>query len=167
MNDDFVIVDAVEEDMPQIQKIYEHYVLTSPATFEETPPDVEEMKRRWKEITDAALPYLVAKYGDLVLGYFYMRPYRPRHAYRYTVEGSLYIAEEAGNRGVGSALLKKVTKLCKDKGYKQHIAMIGGSDNEASIKFHEKHGFMHVGVLKSVGYKFGAWVDIVVMQRSF
>jgi L-amino acid N-acyltransferase YncA len=140
-------------------------VLHGLASFEEEPPSVEEIARRYHEVTGRGLPYLVAEYGLDVAGYGYCAPYRARSAYRYAVEDSVYVRHDMAGRGVGKALLEELIVRCEALGYRQIIAVIGDSGHAASIGVHAACGFLRVGTLRSVGFKFGRWVDSVLMQR--
>ncbi len=153
-------------DLADIREIYAHYVLHEVATFEETPPTVEEMQRRMESIRQADLPYVVAEEAGRTIGYAYAGPYRSRPAYRCTVEDSVYVANGHHRRGVGSALLASLIERCEVGAWTQMIAVIGGQENVRSIKLHERFGFRRVGVLEAVGFKFGSWVDTVLMQRA-
>ena len=160
-----MIRDAVEADLPAIQSIYAHYVLNSLATFEEEPPAVEEFGRRRAAVLDAGLPWLVAEVDGAVMGYAYAALYRPRSAYRFTIEDSVYVAEGSGGRGIGGALLGALIERCESGPWRQMVAVIGDSGNAASIALHDRIGFRPVGTLVSVGFKFGRCVDTVLMQR--
>jgi L-amino acid N-acyltransferase YncA len=161
-----VVRDAMPADLPIIQSIYAHHVLHGLASFEEVPPDAAEIERRYREIVARGLPYVVAECDGRVAGYAYAGPYRTRPAYRYTVEDSVYIAPDAVGRGLGRAALSEVIRRAADRGYRQMIAIIGDSGNHASIRLHEKIGFHRMGTLQAVGFKFGRWVDSVLMQLS-
>jgi L-amino acid N-acyltransferase YncA len=152
-------------DLPAIHSIYAHHVLHGLASFEEEPPSVEEIGRRYRDITGRGLPYLVAEYGLEVAGYGYCAPYRARSAYRYALEDSVYVRHDMTGRGVGKALLDELIVRCEALGYRQIIAVIGDSGHAASIGVHAACGFLRVGTLRSVGFKFGRWVDSVLMQR--
>jgi phosphinothricin acetyltransferase len=156
---------AGPQDLPAIQAIYAHHVLTGLASFEEVAPAVEEMRRRHDEVVSRGLPWLVADFGGTVAGYGYCAPYRARSAYRYTLEDSVYVRQDVVGRGVGSALLAELLRRCEALDYRQVIAVIGDSANLASINLHAAFGFLRVGTLRSAGYKFGRWVDSVLMQR--
>ncbi len=158
--------DAIEADIATIQKIYRHYVLDSVATFEETPPSRDEMAARRASLVAAGMPYLVATLGDELVGYSYVTPYRGRPAYRYTVENSVYIADAHRGRGLGRLLLSSLIARCEAGLWRQMIAVIADGDNTGSTALHQKLGFHHVGTLEAVGFKFGRWVDTVVMQRE-
>jgi phosphinothricin acetyltransferase len=160
------IRDAVAEDMQHVQEIYAHHVLHGLATFEEIPPAASEMNTRREAVLAAGLPYLVAEADRRILGYAYTTAYRPRPAYRHTIEDSVYVAEGHGGGGIGSALLGELIARCEAGPWRQMIAVIGNSGNVGSIALHRRLGFESVGTLKSVGFKFGGWVDTVLMQRS-
>jgi phosphinothricin acetyltransferase len=160
-----VIRPAGRADVPAITRIYTPHVLTSLATFEEVPPDEAEMGRRLDDVLARGLPYIVAEVGGEVVGYAYAAPYRARSAYRYSVEDSIYVAADALWRGIGTALLTDLIARCTALGYRQMIAVIGDSANEPSIGLHARAGFMPAGTLRSIGFKFGRWVDSVMMVR--
>ena len=156
---------AAQGDLAAIQAIYAHHVLRGLATFEEMPPDVEEMRRRHADVTARGLPYLVAVERSEVLGYGYCAPYRARSAYRYALEDSIYIKDGHLGKGIGTQLLTELLRICEGLGYRQVIAVIGDSANAGSIALHARLGFVRVGTLRSTGYKLGRWVDSVLMQR--
>ena len=156
---------AAQGELPAIQAIYAHHVLRGLATFEEVPPDVEEMRRRHADVTARGLPYLVAVERGEVLGYGYCAPYRARSAYRYALEDSVYIKDGHLGKGIGTLLLTELLRICENLGYRQVIAVIGDSANAGSIALHARLGFLRVGTLRSTGFKFGRWVDSVLMQR--
>jgi phosphinothricin acetyltransferase len=151
--------------MAAVTEIYAHHVLNGLATFEEVPPSLAEMSRRRAVILDLNLPYLVAEIEGRVVGYSYATSYRPRPAYRYTVENSIYIAPGLQRRGIGSALLDTLIARCSAGPWRQMLAVIGDSDNAGSLAVHRRAGFQPVGTLSCVGFKFGRWVDTVLMQR--
>lgn len=162
--------ESVEADLPFIQTIYAHHVLTGLGSFEEVPPDTAEVARRRAEILARGLPYLVAEIDDPAVpgglaGYAYAGPYRTRSAYRYSIEDSIYIAPSAQRRGIGQALLEELIRRCTALGYRQMIAVIGDSANYGSIGVHAAAGFKQVALLPAIGFKFGRWVDGVMMQR--
>ncbi|WNJ99450.1 N-acetyltransferase family protein [Thalassospiraceae bacterium LMO-JJ14] len=154
-----------DADMAQITAIYTHHVLHGASSWELTPPDEIEMIRRAHAIEDAGYPYLVAERDGVVAGYAYASAYRPRPAYRNTVELSIYIDDTQRRAGIGSALMTTLIDTCTDMGFRQMIAIIGDSQNRQSIDFHEKMGFVHVGKVHEIGYKFGRWMDQIIMQR--
>ncbi len=168
---DITIRDAEAADLGALLDIYGHHVLHGLASFEETPPDPAEFRRRWEHIRERGLPYLVAVDGSdgggAILGYSYAGAYRPRPAYRHSVENSVYVAPGVHGRGIGARLLARLIEECEGiASVRQMVAVIGDSGNSASIALHEKLGFRRVGTLRSVGFKHGRWVDSVLMQRS-
>ncbi|MGB3867179.1 MAG: N-acetyltransferase family protein, partial [Xanthobacteraceae bacterium] len=157
---------AVEADLPAITAIYDREVRENTATFELTPPDLAEMTRRFRGLHDAGFPYLAATRDGEVVGYAYAGPYRPRPAYRFTVENSVYLAPAAQRRGIGTALLEALIGECERRGHRQIIAVIGDSANAGSIGLHRRCGFAMIGTHPDVGFKFGRWLDTVMMQRA-
>ena len=165
--DQHLVIRACESrDMEAVTAIYGHHVLHSPATFELDPPSLEEMRHRRTALVDNDYPYLVAERAGHILGYTYAGPYRPRPAYRATVENSIYIRPGSERQGIGRALMRALIAECERGDFRQVIAVIGDSANIASIKLHEDTGFRLVGTLQSVGFKFGRWFDSVLMQRE-
>jgi L-amino acid N-acyltransferase YncA len=160
-----LVRDATEADMASVQRIYAHYVLYGLATFEEVPPPTDELLTRRAAVLRLGLPYLVATLEDAVVGYSYATSYRARPAYQYTVEDSVYVADGLGRGGIGAMLLGALIERCESGPWRQMLAVIGDSDNAASIALHRRFGFQPVGTLKSVGFKLGRWVDTVLMQR--
>ena len=158
--------DAAESDMPAVTAIYSHYVLSSLATFEETPPSLDEMLSRRGAIVDHGLPYLVAEADGVLLGYAYAGAFRARAAYRVSVENSVYVGPDIRGRGIGSALLAKLIARCEAGPWRQMIAVVGDSDNLGSVALHRRFGFELVGIQRAVGYKFGRWVDTPILQRA-
>ncbi|MET0273025.1 MAG: N-acetyltransferase family protein [Phenylobacterium sp.] len=161
-----IIRAATDADAEALAAIYGHHVLHGFGTFEEVPPDAGEMARRRAAVAERGLPYLVAEDAGRVLGFAYAGPFRPRAAYRYTVEDSVYISPDAVGRGVGRAVLSAVLEACEGLGLRQVVAVIGDSGNAASIGLHRALGFEDSGVVRSVGFKHGRWVDIVTMQKA-
>ncbi len=157
---------ATTGDLAAIQAIYAHHVLTGLGTFEETPPTVEDMVGRFAAVRDRGLPWLVAEEDGGVLGYAYAGAFRPRAAYRYTVEDSIYVAPDAAGRGLGRSLLQALIAECEALGLRQMAAVIGDSGNAASIGLHRSCGFELLAVLPGLGFKFDRWVDVVWMQRA-
>lgn len=156
---------ATEQDIPAVQEIYAHYVKLTTASFEDEPPTVAEMTARWNRVTARNLPYLVAVKGKTVVGYAYAAPFRERSGYRYTVEDSVYVAQDYIGRDVGNQLLVELIERCTVLDFRQMIAVIGDSTNAASLALHSRHGFFVIGALSSTCFKFGRWVDAVLMQR--
>jgi len=161
-----MIRDAAPEDMAQVAAIYGHHVLHGLATFEEVPPDEAEMHSRFEAVRKAGLPYLVYEEDGQIVGYAYAGPYRTRSAYRFTIENSVYVRDGYAGRGIGRALLTELIERCTAGPWKQMVAVIGDSENHASIGLHRALGFRMVGTLEKVGYKFNRWVDTVLMQRA-
>ena len=161
-----LVRDVQEADMPAIQAIYTHHVLHGLASFEETPPSVEEMLARRQAVLGLGLPYLAAELEGRIVGYSYATSYRPRPAYRHTVEDSIYVADGLGGRKIGSSLLGALIARCESGPWRQMLANIGDSGNAGSIGLHRRFGFEPIGTLRSTGFKFGRWVDTVLMQRS-
>jgi phosphinothricin acetyltransferase len=157
---------ATAADLPAVTDIYEHAVLHGTATFELIPPDLGEMTRRFKALMDGGYPYLVASIEGRVIGYAYAGPYRPRPAYRFTVENSVYLQPAIHRRGIGLQLLQRLIAECEARGYRQMIAVIGDSANAGSISVHTRTGFAMIGTHPNVGFKFGRWLDTVMMQRA-
>ena len=156
---------AQPDDIAAIHPIYAHHVLNGLASFEEQPPSPEELRRRYDDVTSRGLPYVVAEFGGMVGGYGYCSLYRSRSAYRYSLEDSVYVRPDMQGRGVGAALLGELIRRCEALDYRQLIAVIGDSANTPSIALHASLGFLRVGTLRSAGFKFGRWVDSVIMQR--
>jgi L-amino acid N-acyltransferase YncA len=161
-----LVRDALEADMVAVRDIYAHYVLHSLATFEETPPTLEDMLARRRALVDLGLPYLLAEVGGVVAGFAYAGLYRSRPAYRYAIEDSVYVADGQTRRGIGSALLGELIARCERGPWRQMIAIVGNSANSGSIALHRRFGFEFVGTLRSVGIKFGCWVDTPILQRG-
>jgi L-amino acid N-acyltransferase YncA len=156
---------AVEADVADIQSIYAHHVLHGAGTFEEEPPSIEDMLGRFHRVVDRNYVWLVATDATGVLGFGYYAPFRERSAYRFCVEDSIYVRDDVRGQGVGKALVTRLIELATERGLRQMIAVIGDSDNVGSIGVHASMGFHMVGTMKSVGIKFGRWIDVVTMQR--
>jgi L-amino acid N-acyltransferase YncA len=152
-------------DILAISRIYAHAVRHGTASFELEPPDEAEMARRQRALLEGGFPYLVAELDGAVAGYAYAGPYRARPAYRFSVEDSIYVAAEAHRRGVGRALLDRLIVESEARGFRQMIAVIGDSAQLSSIELHRAAGFRLIGAIESVGFKFGRWLDSVLMQR--
>lgn len=164
---------AALDDISAITAIYRHHVMTGTASFEEAPPSEYDMAARFSTIQERALPYLCLEAPDPsrggkvgVIGYAYASPYRPRSAYRFTVEDSIYLAAGLAGRGYGRLLLERLVAECRSRQLREVVAVIGDSANLASIAVHRRLGFRDVGVLSQVGHKFGRWLDTVLMQLS-
>lgn len=159
--------DSEDADLPAITAIYRHHVLHGTASFELEPPDLAEMTRRRADVRAKGWPWIAAEAeGGRLLGYAYASHFRPRPAYRFTVENSIYIDAESRGQGLGRLLLAELVARCEAAGARQMLAVIGDSANQSSIGLHRAMGFSPAGVLKSVGHKFGDWRDVVLMQRA-
>ena len=154
------------EDLPAITAIYAWNVAHGTGTFELEAPDLAEMTRRRDDVLSKGLPWLVAERDSQVLGYAYANHFRPRRAYRFCLEDSIYLADAARGQGVGRLLLAELVARCEAQGARQMLAVIGDSANAGSIGVHQALGFQHTGLLKSAGWKFGRWLDVVLMQRA-
>jgi L-amino acid N-acyltransferase YncA len=163
---DLLVRPSRDGDVAAIAAIYGHHVLHGVASFEDVPPSVEEMARRRGDILARGFPYLVAERDGKVAGYCYAGPYRGRIGYRFSVEDSIYIDPTEIGRGIGRALLAAVIDDVTQQGYRQMIAVIGGSETLPSIRLHTALGFTQIGVFPAIGYKFGRWIDSVYMQRA-
>jgi phosphinothricin acetyltransferase len=161
-----IIRTCEESDMRAVTEIYRHYVLHSPATFELVPPTHDEMLARYRAIREGGYIYLVAEQGGEIAGYAYISSYRARPAYRFTVENSVYVRPGFERRGLGRLLLQALLKECEKTPFRQVIAVIGDSANAASVELHRGLGFELTGTFRAVGFKFGRWVDTVMMQKE-
>jgi len=160
-----IVRPATPGDIAAIQSIYAHHVLHGLASFEEEPPSTVDMRGRFDDVVARGLPYLAAEEGGDILGYGYCTLYHTRSAYRHALEDSMYVKEGAQRKGIGKAILAELILRCERLGYRQIIAVIGDSANVPSIAVHASLGFLRLGTLRSVGFKFGRWVDVVIMQR--
>jgi L-amino acid N-acyltransferase YncA len=161
-----VIRDCLPEDLPFVQRIYAHYVLTSTATFEQEPPQLDYWHGRLDEIRGFGLPFLVAAVDGKVVGYAYCSRWRPRPAYRFTGEDSIYVAPEAAGQGIGGQLLPELLRRCGSAGIREVVAVIASGGNDASLRLHRRLGFHEAGRLERVGFKFDRWLDTIILQRS-
>lgn len=157
---------AHDEDLNAITAIYADAVLHGTASFEIEPPDCAEMASRRTALIEKGFPYLVAERANRIVGYAYAGPYRPRPAYAFTVEDSIYVASDAHRSGAGRALLSSLIHLCEEKGFRQMVAVIGDSRSTPSIGLHQSLGFIPIGTVRHVGFKKGRWLDQVIMQKS-
>lgn len=158
---------ASAADLPQISKIYEDAVLNGTATYELTPPDLAEMTARFQALAKGGFPYLVAEADGRIAGYAYAGAFRPRPAYRFIVEDSIYVAPDAKGRGIGRALLAALIAEATSLGFRQMIAVIGdGHPDSASVRLHAALGFSDAGKLVGTGYKHGRWLDTAFMQLA-
>ena len=158
--------DAASADVPAMTAIYAHHVLHGTGTFEEEPPDEAEMARRMGAVQDQGWPWLVAEEDGKILGFAYLNQFRPRSAYRYAGEDSVYVRNDIRGQGVGKALVAALLRRAEECGFRQVFAVIGDSENVGSIGLHVSLGFRQVGILRSAGAKFGRWLDVVTMQRA-
>jgi len=157
---------STADDLPAFSAIYGEAVRNGTGSFELEAPDEAEMARRRDDVLARGLPWLTAESGGRVLGYAYAGPFRPRPAYRFSVEDSIYLDPQARGRGVGRLLLAELLARCEALGARQMLAVIGDSANQASVALHRAQGFEAVGTFRNVGHKFGRWLDVVLMQRT-
>jgi L-amino acid N-acyltransferase YncA len=157
---------ATLNDIAAITVIYGYQVKNGTASWELAPPNIEEMRKRMSAVLDAGYPYLVAEVNGVVLGYSYASSYRPRPGYRFTCENSVYVDPSQQRKGIAKLMLTELIARCTTQGLRQMIAVIGDSENAASIRLHESVGFVRVGLLPNIGYKFDRWLDSVIMQRA-
>lgn len=157
---------STEADIEDVRRIYAYEVLNGRASFEQTPPDVHEMSRRRQNVLALGLPHLVAEWDGEIVGFAYASHHRPRPAYCFTVENSVYVAKDARGAGFGKLLMSSLIEECERGPWRQVVAVIGDSQNAKSIALHRSLGFRNVGTLQSVGFKLGRWVDTVIMQRA-
>lgn len=155
-----------DEDIPAITAIYAHHVLHSTGTFETEAPGVADMTARRADVLSKGLPYLVAEQDGRIAGFAYGNWFKPRPAYRYSVEDSIYLAPDVHRKGLGRILLAELLARCETAGIRKVMAIIGDSANAGSVGVHLALGFEEVGKIKSCGWKFGAWRDIVIMQKT-
>lgn len=157
---------ARPDDLPDIQSIYAYHVLHGTGSFEETPPSVEEITARHDKGRAQGWDWLVAADETGVTGYAYYTQFRDRAAYRYTAENSIYVREDVIGQGVGKALVAALLDRARAQGFRHMVAVIGDAENIGSIGVHASLGFQRVGLLRSVGHKFGRWLDVVTMQKT-
>ena len=161
-----LIRNAVDADLPAIAAIYAHWVTHGTGSFELEPPSVDEMSKRRADVLSKGLPYLVAEQGGAIVGYAYANWFRPRPAYRFSVENSVYVDKGVHRGGVARLLMAELMTRCEIAGARQMIAVIGDSANAGSVGLHTAMGFRHIGTLQSTGWKFDRWLDTVFMQRQ-
>jgi len=169
LNSDLTIRLASTDDIASITQLYSAEVSNGIASFEDVPPTVDQMRQRYNDIVELGLPYLVACRNDNVIGYAYASRYRPRPAYRFTVENSIYIAPDYHGLGVGESLFAPLLAACEKAGKKQMIAAISlevDAQENASVRFHKKMGFRTIGTIEHAGFKFGRWLNTQLMQRA-
>jgi L-amino acid N-acyltransferase YncA len=155
-----------DQDLPAITAIYAHHVLHGTGTFETDPPSEADMVGRRADVLAKGLPYLVAEEDGRVLGYAYCQWFKPRPAYRFSAEDSIYLHPDAQGKGLGKALLGELERQAEAVGIRKLIAVIGDSGNKGSVGVHRALGFQPVGVIQSCGWKFGKWLDIVLMEKQ-
>ena len=165
-NPALILRPSTPADLPAITAIYAEAVLHGTGTFELDPPDQAEMDRRRDDVLSKGLPWLVGERNGQVLGYAYANTFRPRKAYRFCLEDSIYLHPDARGQGLGRGLLTELIARCEAAGARQMLAVIGDADNAGSIGVHAALGFEHTGVMKAAGWKFGRWLDVVLMQRA-
>lgn len=161
-----IIRSSTDADLPAITAIYAHHVLTGTGTFEVDPPNLDDMRGRRVDVLFKGLPWLVAVQNDVVVGYAYCNWFKPRPAYRFSAEDSIYLAPSASGKGWGKLLLVELMAQAERAGIRKLIAVIGDSANLGSIGVHKACGFTPVGVLSACGWKFERWLDVVLMERS-
>jgi phosphinothricin acetyltransferase len=161
-----LIRDANPADVAAIQEIYAQHVLNGLASFEEIPPDAQELASRRESVLALGLPYLVFELDGHIVGFAYATLYRSRSAYRHSLEDSVYVRDGFARRGIGRKLLVMLIERCSAGPWRQMIAVIGDSANASSIELHRELGFREIGTIEAVGFKFGRWVDSVLMQRA-
>ena len=166
MGEEFTVRAAVPADLQAVAAICAHYVTTTVTTFEEVPPTVADWQRRLDDLAGRNLPFLVAEADGTVCGYAYASPWRPKPAYRHTVEDTVYISPARTGRGLGRALLGALLSWCEQAGARQVIAVIADTGSDASVALHRRLGFEQAGRLRRVGRKHGRWIDTVLMQRD-
>jgi L-amino acid N-acyltransferase YncA len=157
---------SLDSDLPAITRIYGHHVLTGTGTFETTPPSEADMTARRADVLGKGLPWLVVEEGDQILGFAYANWFKPRPAYRFSCEDSIYMAPEAAGKGLGRALLAELMACLERAGVRKVMAVIGDSTNKGSIGVHKALGFEPAGVINDCGWKFERWLDIVLMQKT-
>ncbi|MET1077752.1 MAG: N-acetyltransferase family protein [Pseudomonas sp.] len=161
-----IVRDALLADLASVQAIYAWHVQHGLSSFETVPPTLEQIQQRHAEVRAQGLPFLVAEVAGEVVGYGYASPYRPRPAYRHTVEDSVYVRADRAGLGLGRALLAALIRRVELGDWRQMVAIVGNSENQGSIALHQALGFRQVGVFQSVGFKHGRWLDTVLMQRA-
>ena len=166
VGEEFTVRAVVSTDLGPVAAICAHYVATTVTTFEEAPPTAPDWQRRLEDLARRSLPFLVAEENGTVCGYAYASPWRPKPAYRYTVEDTVYISPAHTGRGLGRALLGALLAGCEQAGARQVIAVIADTGSDASVQLHRRLGFTHAGLLRRVGRKHGRWIDTVLMQRE-
>jgi len=164
---EYTIRDAVEQDLPHIREIYNHYVLNSTVTFDEKPMTIAALRRKFASVQKLGFPYIVAvSPSGQILGYAYVYPWKEKAAYRFTVENSIYLGPASTGKGLGKVLLGELITRSKAAGIKEIIAVIADKGAEGSIRIHKDYGFKDIGHMGKVGFKFGRWLGTYMMQKS-
>lgn len=164
---EYVVRQAVIEDIPHVREIYNHYVMNSTVTFDEEPMSLQAMRKKWSKIDSLGFPFIVAENpSGQILGYAYVYPWKEKAAYRYTVENSIYLGPAATGKGLGRELLSELISRSKAAGIREIIAVIADKGADASIAMHEKFGFTEIGRMGKVGFKFDRWLGTVLLQKS-
>ena len=161
-----VIRPCISADLDSVTEIYAHHVRHGTGTFELDAPDRTEITRRYDDVVAKSLPWLIAEREGMVVGFAYANHFRPRPAYRFCVEDSIYVHPQATGLGAGRLLLAELIARCESAGMRQMLAVIGDADNQGSIRLHERCGFEPCGVFKAAGWKFERWLDVILMQRA-
>ncbi|MFN4001470.1 N-acetyltransferase family protein [Microcella sp.] len=163
----FTVREAVEQDLPDVREIYNHYVANSTVTFDESPWSLAALREKFAKVRELGYPFLVAvSPNGVVLGFAYVYPWKEKAAYRFTVENSIYLGPASTGKGLGTALMRELLDRAKAAGVKEVIAVIADRGAEGSIALHERYGFVTTGSMGRVGFKFGRWLGVVMMQKS-
>lgn len=163
----FAVREAVEADLPHVREIYNHYVANSTVTFDESPWSLQDVRAKFARVRELGYPFLIAEApGGTVLGFAYVYPWKEKAAYRFTVENSIYLGPASTGKGLGTALMSALLERAEAAGVKEVIAVIADKGAESSIALHERFGFVQTGSMGRVGFKFGRWLGVVMMQRS-
>jgi len=164
----FTVREALEQDLPDVREIYNHYVANSIVTFDESPWTARALRTKFATVRERGYPFLVAvSPNDVVLGFAYVYPWKEKAAYRFTVENSIYLGPASTGKGLGTALMGELLERARAAGVKEVIAVIADRGAEGSIALHERFGFATTGSMGRVGFKFGRWLGVVMMQKSF
>lgn len=164
---DFTIRDVTPADLPSVREIYNHYVMNSTVTFDETAMTLAALRRKYAKMQEKKMPFIVAENpAGQLLGYAYVYPWKEKAAYRYTVENSIYLGPASTGKGLGKDLLAALIEKCREAGIKEIIAVIADKGAEASIAMHANFGFKEIGHMGKVGFKFDRWLGTVLMQKS-
>lgn len=164
----FTVREAIEQDLPDVREIYNHYVANSTVTFDEAPWTLAVVRAKYSKVRELGYPFLVAvSPNGVVLGFAYVYPWKDKAAYRFTVENSIYLGPASTRKGLGTALMGELLDRAKAAGVREVIAVIADRGAESSIALHERFGFLATGSMGRVGFKFGRWLGVVMMQKSF